>query len=185
MDNYPSLESRGCGCRDPSRWPRGKFYPQKLALTSPTNGGHSVGTVRLRTQATDPAFLFFKFLGNYPCPRVRFGPRDSKLAHSKAATGLISSRSPCSALMLLQQYFKFSLKRLNYEFLSLQPSWAEKTLITYNLLWENRNGSSFRVAMLKIQIETRQTNLSTKPDSRNPSYVATDDQSVCDGAQPF
>ena len=29
------------------------FYPQKLALTSPTGGGHSVGIVRSRTKATE------------------------------------------------------------------------------------------------------------------------------------
>jgi hypothetical protein len=29
------------------------LYPQKLALTSPTSGGRSVGIVRLRTQATE------------------------------------------------------------------------------------------------------------------------------------
>ena len=29
------------------------FYPQKLALTSPTDGGPSVGIVRLRTKATE------------------------------------------------------------------------------------------------------------------------------------
>jgi hypothetical protein len=29
------------------------FYPQKLALTSPTSGGRSVGRVRSRTQATE------------------------------------------------------------------------------------------------------------------------------------
>jgi hypothetical protein len=29
------------------------LYPQKLALTSPTTGGRSVGTVRSRTQATE------------------------------------------------------------------------------------------------------------------------------------
>jgi hypothetical protein len=47
------LESREYGRRDPSRWPRGPLYQQKLALTSPTRGGPSVGIVRLRTQATD------------------------------------------------------------------------------------------------------------------------------------
>jgi hypothetical protein len=41
-------------CRmDPSRGPRGSLYPQKLALTSPTSGGRSVGIVRSRTQATE------------------------------------------------------------------------------------------------------------------------------------
>jgi Ni/Co efflux regulator RcnB len=29
--------------RDLSRWPRGNLYPQKLALTSPTSGGRSLG----------------------------------------------------------------------------------------------------------------------------------------------
>jgi hypothetical protein len=33
------LENREYGCRDPSRWPRGTLYPQKLAITSPTSGG--------------------------------------------------------------------------------------------------------------------------------------------------
>jgi hypothetical protein len=35
---------------DPLRWPRDTLYPQKLALTSPTTGGRSVGIVRLRTK---------------------------------------------------------------------------------------------------------------------------------------
>jgi hypothetical protein len=39
--------------RDPSRLPRGSLYPQKLALTSPTSAGCSVGIVRSQTQATD------------------------------------------------------------------------------------------------------------------------------------
>jgi hypothetical protein len=47
------LESREYGRSDPSRWPRGTLYPQKLALTSPTSGGHSVGIVRSRTQTTE------------------------------------------------------------------------------------------------------------------------------------
>jgi hypothetical protein len=46
------LEIREYGRRDPSRWPRGTLYPQKLALTSQTSGGRSVGIVRSRTQAT-------------------------------------------------------------------------------------------------------------------------------------
>jgi hypothetical protein len=44
------LENREYGRRDPSRWQRGSLYPQKLALTSPTSGGRSVGIVRSRTQ---------------------------------------------------------------------------------------------------------------------------------------
>jgi hypothetical protein len=37
------LEGREYDRRDPSRWPRGTLYPQKLALNSPTNCGRSVG----------------------------------------------------------------------------------------------------------------------------------------------
>jgi len=33
------------------------LYPQKLALTSPTGGGRSVGIVRVRTKATE--FVLF------------------------------------------------------------------------------------------------------------------------------
>jgi hypothetical protein len=32
------------------RWPRDTLYPQKLALTSPTSSGRSIGIVRLRTK---------------------------------------------------------------------------------------------------------------------------------------
>jgi hypothetical protein len=38
------------GRGDPLRWSRDTLYPQKLALTSPTSGGRSVGIVRLRTK---------------------------------------------------------------------------------------------------------------------------------------
>ena len=37
------------------------LYPQKLALTSPTGGGRSVGIVRVRTKATE--FFFYKGQG--------------------------------------------------------------------------------------------------------------------------
>jgi hypothetical protein len=52
-DTFFGLENREYGRRDPSRWPRGTLYLQKLALTSPTSGGRSVGIVRSRTQATE------------------------------------------------------------------------------------------------------------------------------------
>jgi hypothetical protein len=42
------------------RSPRSTLYPQKLALTSPTSGGRSVGIVRLWTEATE--FSFFRRL---------------------------------------------------------------------------------------------------------------------------
>jgi hypothetical protein len=52
------LESRYYGRRDLSRWPRDTFYPQKLALTSLTSGGLSVGIVRSRTEAKEFGFSF-------------------------------------------------------------------------------------------------------------------------------
>jgi hypothetical protein len=51
-----SLENREYGHRDPSRWPRDILYPQKLALTSPTSGGPSIGIVHSLTQATEFSF---------------------------------------------------------------------------------------------------------------------------------
>jgi hypothetical protein len=48
-----SLENREYGRGDPLCWPRDTHYPQKLTLTSPTSGGHSVGIIRLRTKATE------------------------------------------------------------------------------------------------------------------------------------
>jgi hypothetical protein len=39
------LENRDYEHRDSSCWPRGTFYPQRLALTSLTSGGRSVGIV--------------------------------------------------------------------------------------------------------------------------------------------
>jgi hypothetical protein len=47
------LENREYGHRDPSRWPRGTLYQQKLALTSPKRGGRSASIVPSRTQATE------------------------------------------------------------------------------------------------------------------------------------
>jgi hypothetical protein len=49
-------ESREYGRKDPSRWPRGTMYPQKLTLTSPTSGCRSVGIVVSQTQATEFSF---------------------------------------------------------------------------------------------------------------------------------
>jgi hypothetical protein len=54
-------KSRGSGFKkneindhgNPLRWPRDTFYPQKLALTSPTSGCRSVGIDRSRTKATE------------------------------------------------------------------------------------------------------------------------------------
>jgi hypothetical protein len=56
------LESREYVRRDPSRCTRSTLYPQKLALTWPSNGGRSVGIVRSRTQVTE---FFYPLLPDY------------------------------------------------------------------------------------------------------------------------
>ena len=38
------------------------LYPQKLALTSPTSGGRSVGVVRVRTKATEFSLVLDKYI---------------------------------------------------------------------------------------------------------------------------
>jgi hypothetical protein len=51
--SFSCLENREYGRRDPSLWPRGTLYPQKLVITSPTSDGRSVVIVRSRTQTTE------------------------------------------------------------------------------------------------------------------------------------
>jgi hypothetical protein len=60
------LENREYCRRDQSRWPRGTLYPQKLAITSPTSGGRSIGRVRYRTQATEGFFSSYFLLLRLP-----------------------------------------------------------------------------------------------------------------------
>jgi hypothetical protein len=55
------LESREYGRRDPSCWPRGTLYPQKVALTSPTSGGRSDDIVLSWTQATESSLVLLMF----------------------------------------------------------------------------------------------------------------------------
>jgi hypothetical protein len=61
------LESRQCGRKDLSRWPRVSLYPQKLALTSPMSGVRSVGIVRSRTQAAEFSFSIKKSRFHLSC----------------------------------------------------------------------------------------------------------------------
>jgi hypothetical protein len=50
---WTGVEIREYGHGDQLRWPRDTLYPQKLALTSPTSGGRSVGIIRSRTETTE------------------------------------------------------------------------------------------------------------------------------------
>jgi hypothetical protein len=62
-----SLETQEYGRRHPSRWSSCTFYPQKLALTSPTSDSRSFCIVRSRTQATE-----FEFFSKYITLKVNF-----------------------------------------------------------------------------------------------------------------
>jgi hypothetical protein len=44
------------------------LYPQKLALTSPTGGGRSVGIVRSRTKAMEFSLVLVSVMLNNPYP---------------------------------------------------------------------------------------------------------------------
>jgi hypothetical protein len=46
------------------RWPRDTLHPLKLALTSPTSDGRSVGIVRLRYKATEFVLFFYRNMQN-------------------------------------------------------------------------------------------------------------------------
>jgi hypothetical protein len=74
------LENREYGRRDPLRWPRVTLCPQKLALTSPTIGGRSVGIVRLRTKATE--FVLFC------CSQESFDTKTGKTSQYLRITGV-------------------------------------------------------------------------------------------------
>jgi hypothetical protein len=60
-----SLENREYGRGDPLSRPRDTLYPQKLTLTSPTSGGHSVGIVRSWTKATEFSLVKINITGNF------------------------------------------------------------------------------------------------------------------------
>jgi hypothetical protein len=70
------LETEITSVEDPSRRPPGTLYPQKLALTSPTSGGRSVGIVHSRNKATE--LLTFLELNLHTFTHLRF---TNKLTH--------------------------------------------------------------------------------------------------------
>jgi len=80
------------------------LYPQKLALTSPTGGGRSVGIVRSRTKATEFSFLLHI--------RITLASRSTVcLANLMAAwlsnklAGLSCSPSPITSLPATNHWF--------------------------------------------------------------------------------
>jgi hypothetical protein len=69
---------REYGRSDPLCWPRDTLYQQKLVLTSPTSGGHSVRIVRSRTKATD-IVLYLPYLPDYTSRHVTVATQNSRV----------------------------------------------------------------------------------------------------------
>jgi hypothetical protein len=62
--NFPGQKNRFNDGGDPLHWPPDTLYPQKLAPTSPTSGGRSVGIVCLRTKGHGVKFFSFSTFCN-------------------------------------------------------------------------------------------------------------------------
>jgi hypothetical protein len=71
------LENQDCGRRESAALTATHPYPQKLPLTSPTSGDHSVGVVRSRTQTTEFVFCFWSFYIHHPISKFYTVPRPS------------------------------------------------------------------------------------------------------------
>jgi hypothetical protein len=88
------------------------LYPQKLALTSPTSGGHSVGIVRSWTQATE--FVCFVCCGlsalGESDGRLSVFPKPPKHLTSYTPIRIITRPAPAAALPGV--YFIFYIRPL-------------------------------------------------------------------------
>ena len=64
------------------------LYPQKLALTSPTGGGRSVGIVRSRTKATEFSFSLVNLCDNYVVAQLDGYPQVPLVVKVEPSTAL-------------------------------------------------------------------------------------------------
>ena len=78
-----SLTAVGTRCADHVT----TLYPQKLALTSPTGGGRSVGIVRVRTKATE----FFISANRYTCFGLYLHPSSGDHITVSTVSGIIET----------------------------------------------------------------------------------------------
>jgi hypothetical protein len=150
------LESREYGRRGLSCCPRGTCYPQKLAPTSPTSGGRSVGIVRSRTQATE--FSFLVYLNTWPGDLLRW-PRDTlyqqKLALASLTScgrsvGIVRSRTLATEFFfsLSQHMARNSTRNLS----STKQNVTSGTKRTSLTRWKHRaslTGSKTRTALME------------------------------------
>jgi hypothetical protein len=80
------------GRGDPLRWPSDTLYPQKLALTSLTSDGRSVGIVRLRTKGHRvwSSFSFLPFIYFESIPSL-FSSSLTSLTHQNLNTSILEA----------------------------------------------------------------------------------------------
>jgi hypothetical protein len=121
------LESRECGRRDPSRWPRSTLFPQKLALTSPTSCDRSVSIVRSRTQTTEFRLVFSLTWLKY----VGFGLNARSIGHLLLTTIVIRINS--MALSPIHTITVYSLSLLHTKS-TVYPQFTKHALRPLGLL---------------------------------------------------
>jgi hypothetical protein len=101
---YYCQENRINDRGDPLCWPRDTLYPQKLALTSPTSGGRSVGIVRLRTKGQGVLLLLLIISSTvwnlHTRQDVRFDNTDLHTISQKASFGRVPSQNESSIAVL-------------------------------------------------------------------------------------
>jgi hypothetical protein len=120
------LENREHDRRNPSRWPSGNLYPQKLALTSMTSCGRSVGIVYSRTQATEFSLVIWLFVCMYVSRAV---PRQ--------LVALLTAEALVRAL-IQTAYGQVLLRVLRYPLPSIPPIAPHSSSSIIILGWYNR-----------------------------------------------
>jgi hypothetical protein len=118
------LENREYGCKDPWRWPRGTLSPQKLALTSPTSSGRSVGIVRSRTQAVEfVCNLYWFWKSVLECMHL-----NDKGGHEKLAIRRIGGTET--------ERMRRGWSKVLLKFLLIFPSSLFFSIKSFDLLWK-------------------------------------------------
>jgi hypothetical protein len=156
------LETEINGRGNSLRWPRNTLYPQRLAPTSPTSGGRSVGIVRLRTTATEFFYLaqgrgqWRPFMNTVLNHRVNWA--DEERAFSRRILLLYVSKIK-GQRMVLRNFIKITVRvKASYDIsqlhsLLLLKLLSQRSSLTYstNQFWQLINSSHVQQAVLTEQ----------------------------------
>jgi len=83
------------------------LYPQKLALTSPTGGGRSVGIVRSRTKATEFSLVWSGVELRVMCPVCRVLQHPANWTHVAASNKICSKKPLLHLVGILFPHIKY------------------------------------------------------------------------------